>query len=353
MLAALAAGGACSVYGPDDLPGLVSGGSSSGGGKGGVTGATGGTGGGGRGSGGSGEGGLAAGGSGGTLGSSGSAGDGGEGEAAGAESGGKAGNSSGGSVSEAGRGGAAGNGAGGTSGGTSAVGGKASGGTSSGGATPTVPPELIDDMEDQDDQILIHESRDGYWYTSVDTAGSSVEPPPSTKIVMTDLASGDTGAGGGSTRFFHFSGKSLGTNVSGAWGALGGFDLMRVSGGLKQPYDAHIYKGIRFWAKSNPANTPIRLRVPLRDTTAGTMGSKCTPNTGGPVTTTSCDDFHFKAITLAGSWTRYDVVWSDFVQIGFGYQVKPLDPATLVSVQFLIQQGSSGEISIDDVSFIP
>ena len=207
-------------------------------------------------------------------------------------------------------------------------------------------------MEDQDDQIVIHEGRDGYWYTSVDSAGSTVAPLPSEKIVMTDLASGDSGAGNGSTRVFHVSGKSQPTSVSGAWGALGGFDFVRVSGGMKQPYDAHIYKGIRFWAKAATANTQVRLRLPLRDTTAGTAGSKCTPNTG-TTTTMSCDDIHFKLVSFGTTWTRYDAVWADFVQTGFGYQVKPLDPATLVSVQFLILQGSSGEIWIDDISFIP
>ena len=60
--------------------------------------------------------------------------------------------------------------------------------TSSAASTPTMasvavsdkecPPDFaIDDAEDNNNQVLLHGGRSGYWYTFVDKAGSTITPP--------------------------------------------------------------------------------------------------------------------------------------------------------------------------------
>lgn len=242
--------------------------------------------------------------------------------------------------------------AGSGTGGVQAAGGNAAGGITSGGAPPVVPPQLIDDMEDTDGQIYVqpgtappNTQRDGYWYTSADTAnGGSVVPAQGTMILMTAL-NGDVGAGGASTYAFHFSGVG---GPSPSWGALGGFDIKTNTGATKHPYDASAYKGIRFYAKAATAVT-ISVRLPIRDTTLNADGAKCG---------TKCEDHWFKKQPLTTTWAMYDLLWpqgavsNGFAQSGWGY-VAPFDAKTLVGVQFVITTALTGDIWIDDVSFLP
>lgn len=220
------------------------------------------------------------------------------------------------------------------------MGGTASGGTPSGGAA-TVAPELIDNMEDADNQLWLQLGRDGYWYTSADSAGSSVDPAPTATITMTPLGT-ETGAGGGSMHAFRFNAKGAMSSSSSAWGALGGFDFVHVSASMKQPYDGHAYKGIRFWAKATPKVT-VRVRVPIRDTTSDAVGSKCG---------TKCDDHYLKQLEITPTWTEYMLSWTELTQQGWGMAV-PFDATTLIGVQFLVPPMLASDIWIDDVSFIP
>jgi hypothetical protein len=332
VLGALTAG-ACSVYGPADLPTNEGGGGTLSGGKGGAGGRVnwGGAG-------------LGAGGNDGMGGHPEEGG--GQGDSAGASGAGGSGpfggSSSGGTVS---RGGTAGS----TTGGTTASGGKASGGDTSGGAPPLVPPQLIDNMQDTNGQLYVQEGRDGYWYTSADEVGSTAEPAKGTSIAMVELAPGD-GAGGEPPYAFHFKGKGAASTVSGVWGALGGFDLLVVgSDGVKHPYDAaKAYKGIHFWARAAAAAT-IAVRLPIRDTTDKAQGALCA---------TKCEDHFGKQVALTTSWAQYSLLWpqgtttNGFAQAGWGYKAT-FDAATLVGVQFVVGPGLAAEFWIDDVSFIP
>lgn len=322
VLTALAAQGACSVYGPDDLP--KGPGGASNGGK--VSDMSGGR--------------TATGGSGPSLGGAypgGSAGEGGQGDA-GADTGGSA---SGGVTSSGGTGSSAGGAPIAGAGGAPPAGGAPSGGTPSGGA-PTVAPELIDNMEDGNNQLYLQLARDGYWYTSADSAGSTIDPAPATVFAMPSLPSGETGAGGGSEHAFHFNAKGSTSTNSSAWGALGGFDFLHVASGMKQPYDAHLYKGIRFWAKATPKVT-LRIRVPIRDTTSDAVGSKCG---------TKCDDHYLKQQEITPTWTEYVLPWTDLIQQGWGMAV-PFDATSLIGVQFVVGPMLASDIWIDDVSFLP
>ncbi|MFZ5897402.1 MAG: hypothetical protein ACOY0T_40490 [Myxococcota bacterium] len=340
VLGALTAA-ACSVYSISDLPPLEGKGGGSSAGKGGSAGG----------------GGTAGGISGGTSSGAGNAGEAGQGDAGGESGGapsggtvGGGGKASGGSGGTLGSGGTAGNvTSGGSTGGVTAKGGA----PSSGGAPPAAPPELIDNMEDTNGQVFLHEGRDGYWYTSADTAGSSVDPPQGKSIPMAMFPMGETGAAGGSSYAFHFTGKAAPSGTPAVWGALGGVDLhvTTLSGStqVKRPYDASAYRGIRFWAKAASALN-IAVRLPIRDTTHGAVEAKCDPS--------ACEDHWSKNEMFTTTWALHTMLWPDgsnkmgWTQASWGYQTA-FDPATLVGIQFLIPPGFSADIWIDDLSFVP
>ncbi|MGC4088347.1 MAG: hypothetical protein QM756_10690 [Polyangiaceae bacterium] len=119
---------------------------------------------------------------------------------------------------------------------------------------------------------------------------------------------------------------------------------------VKHPYDARAYKGIRFWAKA-ASSIQVRVRLPLRDTTANALGTKCSGS--------NCEDHYLKVQVIGTSWGVYELAWPDgtsnngFAQGNWGLQTT-FDAATLIGVQFLVNAGvPSADIWIDDVSFIP
>jgi hypothetical protein len=240
---------------------------------------------------------------------------------------------------EGGEAGSAGNGGSTPTGGTNSGGGGSTGvsggGSSSGGGTgggSTVPPELIENMEDGNLFILANDKRTGNWYTAFDAAKSSKASDPA-MVAVTDSPSK------GSTKAFYFKGDG-----SGGWGALAAFDFIYVGTAAKKPYDGSTYKGITFYAKAAAATT-VTVRVPIVDTTANAMGSTCTP---APATMPTCEDHYAVDVPLTTSWAPVAVAWADLHQVGWGAQT--WNAAELVSVQFFVD--GPAEFWIDDISFI-
>jgi hypothetical protein len=250
-------------------------------------------------------------------------------------------------------GGVAGGALGGASGGVSPATGGSSGGSApmggqvASGGTPSVPVELIDDMEDANSEIYLQAGRTGFWYTSADSK-SSVTPAAGTDILMPLLGTGEVGAGGGSTRAFHL--VANGVASTDGYGALGGFDLVAPpSAGVKVVYDASAYSGIKFFAKATTA-AKISLRLPIKDTTSGATSTTCT----------KCDAHFAKDVTLPTSWQVVQVLWpvtgdaKGFTQPVWGVPQVSFDPKLLVGVQFVApNSGTSVDVWIDDISFIP
>jgi hypothetical protein len=257
-----------------------------------------------------------------------------------------AGSASGGTFSTAGAGGASSGGSfsAGATGGVSSAGATSTAGAATGGfggsaiitcAAPTrangMQP-LIDDMEDGDNRILPVEGRSGVWFTyNDDTAG--VQFPLSANFTMQTVSSDASGG----IRIASTYGKGFTS-----WGAGMGFVMNNGC-----PYDATVYQGVRFYARSELGQVSIFAMAPTAATTPSGNGGTCiqtTPN--------ACYDDFQTTIDLNTGWTQEYVFWSELRQQGWGTPAS-FDASTLMGMNFqtLNHGGDAFSFSIDDVSF--
>jgi hypothetical protein len=254
--------------------------------------------------------------------------------------------------------------AGSTSGGTSSTGGAGGassggslsvGGISSAGATSTAGAStggfagspivtcgaptgangmqpLIDDMEDGDNLILPLEGRSGVWFTYNDgTAGAQF--PLSANFTMQTVPSDASGG----IRVANTYGKGFSS-----WGAGMGLVLSKGC-----PYDAKVYQGVRFYARSELGQVSIFAMAPTAATTPSSNGGTCMQSSSN-----ACYDDFQTTIDLNTGWTQEYVFWSELTQQGWGTPAS-FDPSTLMGVNFqtLYQGGFAFSFSIDDISF--
>jgi endoglucanase len=186
------------------------------------------------------------------------------------------------------------------------------------------PDALIDDGEDGDNRIVVRQGRGGYWYTSIDATGSTMEPAGTFKMGQPGHA--------GSKHAAHMQGK-MGTTGDSFWASIG-FGFMDPPA----PYDASRYTGISFWAKG-PAH--IRLKVP--DAYTAPAGGHCQ----------DCyNDFGIE-IALTSNWERYSIPFAALAQQpNWGDPRAEVTSSELFAVQWQFgTQGRAFDIWIDDVAF--
>lgn len=245
-----------------------------------------------------------------------------------------------------GAGGAGGSGGSGAANGGTTTGGVATGGVTTGGVgtggSPPLAPELIENMEDGNQNILINDNRNGAWYTAVGKGGTA-SPAPMTSISMANIVGAPPVAG--STRCFHFTGTG-GT----AWGVMAAFDF-KAAATPKVAYDASNYRGVSFWVKASAANVHIAVRLAIKATTAEADGA-CKAVTNG------CDNHYGADVVLGTAWKQVTLHWptgtspSLAQDPAWGFKTD-FTPDELVSMQFVVLPGSSAEFWIDDISFVP
>lgn len=183
---------------------------------------------------------------------------------------------------------------------------------------------LIEDAEDGDNQILEHEGRGGYWYTSVDSEGSSIRPAPF-KISKAAGRAGSKGAARIEVKMAE-AGWSVYASM--------GFGLAHPTG----PYDASKYTGITFWAKG-PAH--VRLKVPDLYTAPG--GGFCQ----------DCyNDFGIE-LALTSEWQRYTIPFSWLSQQpGWGDPRPEVATNAIYALQWQVgSRGRSFDVYVDDIAF--
>jgi hypothetical protein len=187
---------------------------------------------------------------------------------------------------------------------------------------------LIDDLEDGNTQVDMGADRDGYWWTTKDPVGSTLEPSEGFAPV----------AGGpeGSNQAIHVRG----TTATGdqAWGAGVGFNLS--SAGL---YDASRYVGVRFKIRVEP-NTTKRVRFKIGDVNTHEDAGVCD----------SCWNHFGKDLTLTEHWQQYTLFFKELTQApGWG---KPRPPvvtaAQLYSMDISIDKGQTFDIWLDEFQFV-
>jgi endoglucanase len=184
---------------------------------------------------------------------------------------------------------------------------------------------LIEDAEDGDNQILKREGRGGYWYTSVDAEGSSIEPAT---FKLNSEGAGHAGSRG----VAHVKVKMASAGHS-VYASLG-FGLADPNG----PYDASRYTGVTFWARG-PAH--VRFKVPDAYTAPG--GGYCK----------DCyNDFGIE-LALTAEWQRYTVPFSWLSQQpGWGDPRPEVAADAIYALQWQVgSRGRSFDVYVDDIAF--
>jgi endoglucanase len=193
------------------------------------------------------------------------------------------------------------------------------------------PPDgVLDDGEDDNNQIALNKTRNGYWYTFGDKVGSTITPAAGGTFAMS------RGGANGSAHAAHASGKIGGGQI--VYAGMG-FNFVDPKG----LYDATAYGGISFWAKVGEGSaTHVRLKVPDADT-----------DPDGKVCTECFNDFG-SDLELTTTWTKYTVPFSTLTQLqGWGTpRPASVNPAKLYGLQWQVNSPGAGyDIWVDDVTF--
>jgi len=187
------------------------------------------------------------------------------------------------------------------------------------------PNGLLEDAEDGDNQIVKSGGRDGYWFTSVDEWGTTVEPKGEFKM--------SPGGPPGSKNAAHAHGVT----------AKAGESIYVVLGfaftNPKTPFDARPAEGIRFWAKG-----PGRIRFKTPDVNTAPEGDRCN----------DCYNDFGVDIYLSDDWQRYTVPFKKLAQqSGWGDRAPAVSRDQLFAVQWQFSKpGSSYDIWIDNVELV-
>jgi hypothetical protein len=209
------------------------------------------------------------------------------------------------------------------------AGGVASTGGSAGSSGVSGNEDLIDDFSDGDRFIVRANGRVGAWKTSNDgTPGGSMFPDPSTPFTPSDT--GDPN-------------RKLAAYIKGTGFTTQGASL---SFGLGAPYDASMYTGISFWAKSDSGSPYVRMQFPDKDTDLD--AGLCTMS--GP-TANMCYDHYGYRFQITPGWNKYTIAFKSLTQDGWGRKGTAFDPSTLFEIIIQIPANSTFALWIDDIAF--
>jgi endoglucanase len=194
---------------------------------------------------------------------------------------------------------------------------------------------LVDDGEDGNNQVLVRDGRNGYWYTYVDDNGSTVEPEAGSRGGTFEMAPG--GANGSK-----YAANVHGKTASGSGVRNGGVGFNFVD--PKAPYDASRYNGIAFWARKGSGSVgKVRLKVPDAATT---------PEAGS---CRECFDDFGADLNLTEQWQRFVFPWKKLKQEPDWGNPRPraINKAKLYGMQFQVgTPGSTFDIYVDHVEFV-
>jgi endoglucanase len=187
------------------------------------------------------------------------------------------------------------------------------------------PTGLIDDAEDKDNQVVKSEGREGYWFTFVDTEGSTIAP----KGEFTMAEGGPPGSKYAARAKGHLaaSGKSLYAGL--------GFAFTSP----KSPYDASKYKGVSFWAKG-----PGKIRFKAPDVNTTPEGDKCS----------DCYNDFGVELYLSDQWTRYTIPFEKLAQQpGWGDRTPAVAKDALFALQWQYSTPNTDyDIWIDNIELV-
>ena len=195
------------------------------------------------------------------------------------------------------------------------------------------PDALIDDGEDQNNQVIVQKGRAGYWYTYVDDNKSTIEP---------------TAGKLGGTFTMSPGGANGSQYAARMWGTLGPSGTVYCGMGMnfldpKEPYDASMYGGVKFYARKGPGSTEkVRLKIP--DVSTDPDAGKCK----------ECYNDFGVTFPVTDAWTEYVLPFELAKQEPYwGDEFPRITPSKLYALQWQVNtNGAPYDIYVDDIAFV-
>jgi hypothetical protein len=189
---------------------------------------------------------------------------------------------------------------------------------------------LMDDFEDGDSVAVPEVDREAYWFTLHDDSAGMIDPDTNFLPV--------TPGAHGSVRSAHIT--ASGYSV---WGAGFSANISHFAGGIRCPYNASKFSGLRFYARGS---SEVRVELLIPEVVDQQYGGKCDTGAGQV-----CYDTHGVGLQLTSDWKLYSFPWSQFVQRNFG-TVAAFRPDAIMSLEFAFEQNQlPADVWFDDVSW--
>lgn len=197
--------------------------------------------------------------------------------------------------------------------------------------SPKADVALLDDFEDGDAKLFKAYQREGWWFASSDnTEGSRISPM---KFAPEKLPEAEA------TKDNLFAAHLTATGQK-DWGAVWGVTLRWESNGIRCPFNASAFAGIRFRARG-PGSVRVMLGVP-----------ETQPPDGGGTCQSKCYDMHGKIVHMSNCWDEYLVRWDQLQQDGWGAQAR-FDPARIIQLGFSVHVADlPTDFWLDDLALV-
>ncbi len=202
---------------------------------------------------------------------------------------------------------------------------------------PPVPPPaenagepisspMLDDLEDGTGQIILADSRAGYWYTYKDE-GSTIEPENPFQ---------PTEGGANGSKFAARMKGTIGDSVQYPFAGMGFLFL-----DPKGAYDVSSCEGIKFLAKKGPEGDAVNMRLKVGDVNTVPEGGMCK----------QCYNDFGRDVLLTDEWTEIRAPFFEMKQEPYWGEPQPGLVATHVyQVQFQVVSRGTFDVWVDDVS---
>lgn len=196
---------------------------------------------------------------------------------------------------------------------------------------PASDVRLLDDFEDGDNKPFRAFQREAWWFAADDSSAGKIFPPPD-RFEAVPLPPEE--ATTKNRRAAHFTAEGFSD-----WGVVWGTTLRWIDDGIRCPFNAERFVGLRFRAKGNGR---VRVNFGIPETTPPEYDGVCQER---------CFDTHSQVLTLTPEWQVYEVRWDRLQQGGWGSEAR-FDPQRLLTLNFNVQpEWMPVDVWVDDLEF--
>jgi endoglucanase len=192
--------------------------------------------------------------------------------------------------------------------------------------------DLIEDAENNDNQIIVKDGRNGYIYSYGDNAGTTMTPEANTTFPQTP------GGAQGSAYAACLKGNVAMASV--AYAGIG-FNLVDP----EKAVDLSKYDGIGFRVRRG-ADSSMRLRIKVPDVATKPEGGMCTEK---------CFNDFGTDMYMSEEWQQFFLPFADMKQDSGWGDPRPanIDSTKIYGIQFqVVEKGKPFEFCIDDIALI-